>query len=96
MDDELRILRSARRLLDRQGWCQFEYGLYSGGARCATGAVLTVGGPSLNLDRINRLLGFGDNGWLTTWNDEPGRTKKQVLELFDAAISRLASGSEGG
>ena len=30
-------------------------------------------------------------GELTTWNDTPGRTRDEVLQLLDAAIARLAS-----
>lgn len=95
VSQDVLILQRAR---DRiaAGWCQLKYGLEGNGPSCATGALVLAG--MTNVSHFNVLLGFdGSSGeYLTVWNDYPGRTQAEVLERFDSAISRLASGSEGG
>ena len=39
-----------------------------------------------NLCVQNKVVPLGTN--LTTWNDEPGRTKEQVIKLLDKAIEK--------
>ena len=59
---------------------------------CLTGALYLVH-PHLNLptfhalnSRLEKILGVESIG---AWNDAPGRTQGEVLELLDTAIARL-------
>lgn len=79
-----------RELLVKNGWTQNRYRSQEG-AFCLAGAIRYVYAFSTDFDgrlelhaRLERLLakrGAADPQ-VPSWNDEPGRTKKQVLELL--------------
>jgi hypothetical protein len=88
------VLVAARNLIAQGGWQQ-QYG-FNAGPHCAVSAIFTVTGDRdkkaeaiealgsiLALPRISG-PGVGD------WNDRLGRTKEQVLALFDRAIAATA------
>lgn len=86
------ILKKARAHLVKYGWRQGDYGV-EGGPCCAVGAL--SGGAPYNSE-AHRLLMQAikyENDSLSTWNDAPGRTKRQVLAAFTKAI-RLAEKEE--
>ena len=81
-------LRAARALVDTpEKWGQGAHFL-QGGARCMSGALISVGAP---LDgAVYRALCRAtavtlDHG-LSRWNDAPERTHADVLAAFDKAI----------
>lgn len=79
------LLKKARNQLAQHGWCQ---GKFSQGQRCcAVGAMYVAsatGGGSITpaCTFVESLL---ERESLTGWNDAEGRTKAEVLELFDIA-----------
>jgi hypothetical protein len=86
------VLVTARNLLDREGWIQ-DY-TWTREGRCTVGAVLT---PHLTEGSIEALELFADligcpRDWMAIahWNDDPDRTKEQVLAVFDTAIAATA------
>jgi len=95
---QLEILKEARALIEK-GWCQgynYEWDGFDAMARredasrfCPHGALLVVTGNSLSkplLAAERRLSKFAGYRYVD-WNDVPGRTQKEVLALFDRAIS---------
>lgn len=80
------ILFKAAERFETHGWVQGRLGPVEG-PNCATG-VLSYVQPkpwySQNLIAESLLRGFIDTE-LVTWNDEPGRTKEEVQDLFIAA-----------
>lgn len=91
------IYQNARHLIETKGWCQSELHNDSG-AHCAAGALMAVtdgigvlGGPNYQSSR-DFLSFYTEAGWiLSLWNDNPLRTKEDVLELFDIATSLALS-----
>lgn len=78
-------LRAARDLIEK-GWCQNAFrrndkGQYS---YCALGACEEV---FVNDTWLRKSLGRGPGQGIMTWNDAPGRSQAEVLELFDRAIA---------
>jgi hypothetical protein len=97
------VLVAARNLIDREGWKQaksrYEFGV--GPGRCAYIALwdATMEGDCVTLvaNRATDVLaefiprsGGTSSGDLYDWNDAPGRTKEEVLALFDEAIAATA------
>jgi len=70
-------LMNGRRRIER-GWCQGV--LNRGDEVCAIGAMK----DHIALEML--MEAHGKTG-LIDWNDEPGRTKEDVLELYDRAIA---------
>jgi hypothetical protein len=88
------VLVAARNLIDRQGWCQQpgENFAVHGRPQCALGALdlvepnwIAAGVPHALYRHLP-----GDLGSVVEFNDEPGRTKDEVLALFDKAIAATA------
>jgi hypothetical protein len=78
-------LQKARQLLVDDGWCQGQM-LNNKGEHCLMDAILTIdSGISYPVYKVL------DIDSLAAWNDHPCRTKEQVLELFDQAISLAMS-----
>lgn len=101
------VLIQAKNLIKNEGWCQGSFAKSADGGKvasrdllaksyCAVGALNAWGGLNRedNLIRsdarafLERLVGV-----ITTWNDQPGRTKEEVLQKFQEAID-LAAKSE--
>lgn len=83
-------LRAGRNIIDRLGWRQGPYNL-GGGRRCAQDALIVVSAPDNDkIDASDALLAqaiaLGVRS-VVTWNDAPGRTKEDVLALYDKAIA---------
>lgn len=89
MNDTVEKLKAARALIER-GWCQGEYAKDADGeavgvrepravAWCVRGACYAANVSALPLYDVQRDL--------TNWNDHPGRTQAEVLNLFDEAIA---------
>jgi hypothetical protein len=89
------ILKAARAKIE-QGWTQkaLARDAYGDPARgngcswCAEGALVAVtGGRSKAFGYLRESLpdGFNDTA---IYNDAPGRTQQEILDLYDAAIAR--------
>jgi hypothetical protein len=86
------VLVAARNLIDREGWKQadFRYSFSPGPGRCAYVALCDVRNDiEMANAATNALVRFiprsgCPNEDLYDWNDTPGRTKEEVLALFDA------------
>jgi hypothetical protein len=92
------VLVAARNLIDREGWKQadFRYSFSPGPGRCAYVALCDVRNDiEMANAATNALVRFiprsgCPNEDLYDWNDTPGRTKEEVLALFDKAIADTA------
>ena len=100
------ILVEARELIDKRGWCQFQFAKRDphshggiqriasfkvfGKAFCPLGAIMAVGdrhgGGVLAKHALALAAGLSSAGHVPVWNDRPGRTKAEVLAVFDKAI----------
>lgn len=93
MTDTKTTLKKARALLAR-GWCQGS--LYEGSSKapeyCILGAIYSVAPEKSEQDDVvnavraalpNRCIG------ISYYNDTPGRTQAEVLEVIDRAIEGL-------
>lgn len=89
-------LRDAKVLLERYGWIQGDMENKHG--FCALGALTSalcsnrMSNPSIDI--YNHPARFSlhkalDNRSVIAWNDYPGRTKEEVLGLFDLTIASL-------
>lgn len=94
------VLIAARDILTNTGWCQGQYWRNSQGrfaakrediaSACAVGSILQVDASqelrNKALDTIEGLTGI----FLPTWNDDPKRTKEEVLQVFNKAIEEAS------
>jgi hypothetical protein len=87
------VLDDAADRLEREGWIQGD--LVTGDGFCALGALLQANTAKDRLDArdaLGRVLGIAPaltpGTWLTGWNDDPSRTKQQVLDAFRAAAKQ--------
>jgi hypothetical protein len=72
-------LIAGRRRIE-EGWCQ-------GSMRTREG-VCAIGAISYNPKAIEVLYrAFGEDRYIPKWNDAPGRSKEEVLALYDRAIA---------
>lgn len=92
-----RVLRRARRLIERKGWSQGRYdGTWTGGP-CAASAIVKSA-FKLRVDADVAVQAFADHNGLpfprpdytgtqrtTVWNDTPGRCEYEVLRAFRRA-----------
>lgn len=95
------VLRKARARIER-GWCRESFARDKGNrtiapwraeARrfCARGAMMVNGWSDDSVDRktegfLAEATGAGSRLGIECWNDDPKRTKAQVLRAFDRAI----------
>lgn len=95
MRTEAEKLRYARTLIEK-GWTQGAYAVDENGRAvsenstyaksfCAVGACLAAKTSSYYLDRLI-------SQDVVAWNDTPGRTKEEVLDIFDRAIALAEKG----
>ncbi len=90
----IRDLDAIGEVLRRQGWIQGMLGR-PGGPRCFRGAIYEVidgtmvPGRSERVMRVINALGFISDGPMVRWQDEPGRTKEEVLERIQKAREML-------
>jgi hypothetical protein len=93
------VLIAAKWMLENVGWCQKTFRKYSTSgespscAFCSFGAIINVnyGSPGL-IDKALAVLSKSidtASGSITIWNDDPKRTKSQVLAVFDKAIASV-------
>lgn len=89
------VLLAAKALLQNVGWCQNAYTTYdkqyNPTAYCLSGAVCCVDGAYFTIqdEAISCLRSMLENKPLiVNWNDQPGRTKEEVLALLDKAIAQ--------
>lgn len=84
----LHILKKARQLLVEEGWIQGALSSPDGfcvlGALWESSSLRKPGSPA-----YAALLGMMSTKDLATYNDRPGRTKRQVLGKFSTAIRKL-------
>ena len=92
------ILKEARRLIAEKGWTQGSFARHSNGdpigplgdnaaCYCALGAIRKTGnGP----EQVFAVFALADvvGDYVSDWNDDPARTKEEVLAAFDEAIRR--------
>jgi hypothetical protein len=95
------ILIEAQRLLRDVGWCKGFYS-YRGSdnlalAYCATGAVIYVD-PLRDKESDQAMdalrLSVGKAASIEAWNDDPLRTRSEVLNVFSEAIASLEEKSQ--
>lgn len=83
----------AKRELAKRTYASRHY--YKSGAStvvacCAIGAVCEGNAPGVDTeDQIAKALGFEGAGELIDWNDDPSRTKEDVLARFDTVIASI-------
>jgi hypothetical protein len=85
---KIEIATKARDYLRDIGWCSGRS--QDGPFRCAYSAILHVGkGPDVETvyDDLSKMLKGRDFLGLVDFNDRPGRTKAQVVALFDEYIA---------
>lgn len=95
---DLEFLTKTREKL-ASGWCQYKHAQDGNGnvtypenqratAWCVSGAVMAAGGLVFGSahNAIRDLLPVDST--VTHWNDQPGRTQTEVLELLDRAIAK--------
>lgn len=102
------VLRKAKALIEERGWTQGEY-VSRDGAHCARGACYVASGshvlpmyPVGHIDdsandaqyALASAIGKELLHSVSDWNDEPGRTKKEVLAAFDKAIALAEGGAQ--
>jgi hypothetical protein len=99
--NSLDVLRGARDLINGSGWTQGDF--YNCDGYCLDGALLEANlqlhGTRLQ-DRVTfdtyyearELLRGGCFGDVIGWNDEPGRTKEEVVDLLDRVIEKVSNG----
>jgi hypothetical protein len=80
------VLVRARNLIDRHGWQQGDMGNANEGY-CIEGACRAAGSDYGDWSEVRAPLGIAIP---FVWNDEPGRTKEEVLAVLDAAIAATA------
>lgn len=94
------VLNGAADLIERDGWCQNQYRSVDGG-RCLTRALadaldLPLNGPALwqhnplYLDAEAVLQHVTGRWTIVGFNDEPGRTKAEVVAAIRAAAVQAA------
>ena len=86
VDKTGKLLLAAADLLQAEGWVQGSMRRYGG--RCVVGAISDAGCPRATAQQLNRaynraLALAGTN--LPFWNDAPGRTKEEVINLLRRA-----------
>ncbi len=85
------LLIRARERIEKKGWCQGAF--HRGSASCMMGALGYTrkrGCPSgLHYMAGEQLRSFVGGDLVPHWNDRPGRTKAEVLEVFDKAIASV-------
>lgn len=85
--DVVSVLKEARALLVKDGWCQGAY--ERGKACCALGAIRKAAKITSDWHPATRALaaivGYPAPA-ISVWNDDPCRTKKDVLAAFNSAI----------
>lgn len=83
------LLKDARDLIEKHGWVQYKMGS-RGEGYCVVGAIVAV--TSSNQEAVMTFEALGraaDEYSVAQWNDIPGRTREQVLGLFDKALGAL-------
>lgn len=95
MSDTIVNLKKARQLIAERGWIQGAGGDLDRGV-CAYSAVYFAKGESyatfaeeIQLARTLPDSNFSTLSKIITFNDTEGRTKEEVLKLFDDTIARL-------
>jgi hypothetical protein len=86
------VLDDAADLLEREGWIQGA--LEDRGAHCALGALVDVDLENqyryLARAALAKQVGLNPDragNWLANWNDDPLRTRQEVLDAFRAAAN---------
>ncbi|MFE7797029.1 hypothetical protein [Nocardia sp. NPDC057440] len=89
----IEVLKSAKALLVLDGWTQGSY-LNDEGRMCANGALYWVeghyySGSGKHLIETVREITNDQYIGVESWNDQPGRTVEEVLDMYDKTIARL-------
>lgn len=82
-------LLTVARLQIEIAWCQGQYERFEGGVRhfCLLGALMPATTPGvLYYGATDVLVDVLGQRKLSAWNDDPCRTKEDVLKLYDRAI----------
>ena len=76
-------LLAAAQYIRHYGWCQ-EQTIAENGAVCLVGAVHFCGDekeyPNTELEKLGIALG---TPWIADWNDDPSRTKEEVIAVLE-------------
>lgn len=90
------VLRKAAAKLEKYGWVQgsSNYGVMRKPC-CALGAIIAVsgsdGGGFAARERLKAVLGIGS---ITVWNDQSGRTAREVVSALRKAARGTPDGDE--
>ena len=94
----LEVLEHMKENLFERGWCQGQLELETGEV-CLSGALATLTNYeeyyalfalSTALDSIHKAIGGAS---IPGWNDEPGRTFNEVIEVIDKAAIIIKEGN---
>ena len=98
-ETEKEALLKAALLLEAEGWCQHSSN-GEDGERCLSQAIIAASGIFAGAsqgarvwsgvaDLLAREIGVAGSAGLVHWNDEPGRTRGEVVSLLRRVASRL-------
>lgn len=90
----LQALQDGRKRIETVGWCQGSYKRYNpltgqAVSFCMVGSIFESRLSLVASDGAISLLSLAVDGPVAAWNDEPSRTKEEVLAAFDVAIAML-------
>ena len=88
----LALLKAAN-LIETVGWCQGAFTRQ--GAVCAYAAIAKVARNDVSSTAADRLKDY-INAPIAVWNDDPIRTKKQVIEAMRGCALGLGASRDGG
>lgn len=90
--NEIKLLKKARNLIDKNGWIRNDYGTRHGPC-CVTGALVYSARYLYDTEAfrnsvmlISSILGTNN---IPLWNDDDCRSKREAIKLFDTAIEIL-------
>lgn len=77
--------KAAADYIRKHGWCQGTTREFDGGPCCALGAVWSVCGSlgGFNTEELERAIKSEIDGSIPNWNDAKGRTKEEVIAVFE-------------
>jgi hypothetical protein len=85
VDECGQMLLRAADYIEEHGWCQSRV-MDKEGRVCLLGAILYVGGTGLDfMPRVEKAAGIGQGGLIACWNNAPGRTKQEVVDVLRRA-----------
>lgn len=92
MTDVSEVLETAADIIEKEGWIQNGFG-HSRLGYCAVGAIARAEGfdfPTFAFEEPSEkaLRSYLGVEWVPSWNDDPARTKQEVLDALRGAAKQ--------